>query len=119
LVERGVEPQKTLALANTNKAREEMEDRLRGDRRLNTVKVSTLHKLGYGLIRKYSPSLKDDVADDEKQKSIIAALFDKFLQSDRSYALNVLQFMAELSIRDKDDNIGSPLRRNRRLCRPE
>ncbi len=101
LVQRGVDPKKILALAYTNKARDEMEDRLKGEFKVGEVKVTTLHKLGYGLVRKFSQSLKDDVADEEIEKTIIGKAFDKFLESDRNYALDVLQFVAEWDVREE------------------
>ena len=100
---RGIAPNKILALAYTNKARDEMEYRLKGEFGLGEVRVTTLHSLGFQLVRKLSPNLKDDVADDEKQKKIIQDAFNRFLESDRAFGLDVLQFIAEWDVREETD----------------
>lgn len=94
LVETGVPPDRILALAYANTARNEMNERLERDYGIRNANVRTFHSLGRELARE-SPGFRTDVADAAKQREVIADIEGR-LRSERGFAELLLAFVLEL-----------------------
>ncbi len=75
LVEKGLNPNDILAITFTNKAADEMEERLK-NYGIDDVEVKTIHSLGKKIIENFS-ELGSDVATDNDKKNIIERIFDE------------------------------------------
>jgi hypothetical protein len=95
LVERGVPPEKILALAYTNDAADEMSNRLSNQYGISGANVMTLHSFSRSLARQ-SPNLRSGVASRERQGEFIRIGAEKLASQDRDFAARLLTFAAEL-----------------------
>src|SRR5438445_6627055 len=110
LLECGVPAEKILAVTFTNKATEEMEDRLKqmlvavADGEHEGVTVSTLHALGKRIVQA-SMSLPISVADDNWTDSLVAKVLREAREG-RQPQLSRLYLNAILHFHRKDDETG-------------
>jgi DNA helicase-4 len=100
LVERGVPPEKVLALAYTNPAADEMRDRLVRQYGIRTVDVRTLHGFSRELAKR-SSDFRSDVADQGEQSKIIREAAEKLSVQNREFAIRLLAFAADLKQADE------------------
>jgi DNA helicase-4 len=96
----GVAPERILALAYTNSARDEMMNRLKNEYGINDVNIRTFHSLGRNLAQ-LSPRFRPGVADLEQQQGFIKDCL-KPLRSDRDFATTWLSFAVELNTQEKN-----------------
>jgi DNA helicase-4 len=96
LVHCGVDPSKILALAYTNQACDEMQDRLSNEFGVSNVRVTTLHSFGRSLVVNHGKEMKNSVADNDKQIEFVRDSFKNMLDSgNKDFGLSLLRFTAE------------------------
>lgn len=100
LVEKGVPPERILALAYTNDAADEMKSRLGNQYGIRTAEVMTLHKFSRDLAKK-SPKFRSDVADQTEQSKFIRLAAEKLSSQDRVFAVKLLNFALDLDVEEK------------------
>lgn len=95
LAERGVPQERILALAYTNGAADEMNDRLAKIHGMRGVDIRTLHGFCRDLARR-SPGFRSDVADQSEQSKIIREAAEALSAKDRGFAVKLLSFAVDL-----------------------
>jgi DNA helicase-4 len=103
LVEKGVSPERILALAYTNDAADEMKSRLGNLYGIGTAEVMTLHKFSRDLAKK-SPKFRSDVADQTEQSKFIRLAAEKLSSQDRGFAVKLLNFALDLDVEEKQEH---------------
>ena len=96
LIERGVPPERILALAYTRTAADEMEARLASQYGIDDVGVMTLHSFCRE-VAKRSPDFKSGVATQREQSQFIRLAAEKLASEDRAFAVKLLGFAVELN----------------------
>ena len=94
LIERGVPPEKILALAYTRAAAAEMEGRLSSQYAIEAAKVRTLHAFSRDLAKK-SPDYRSGVASQAEQSKFIRLAAEELASQDRDFAVKLLRFAVE------------------------
>ena len=94
LIERGVPPERILALAYTRATAAEMERRLNNQYAIDAAKVRTLHAFSRDLAKK-SPDYRSGVAKQAEQSKFIRLAAEKLASEDRDFAVKLLRFAVE------------------------
>jgi DNA helicase IV len=103
LVEKGVPPERILALAYTNDAADEMRSRLVSQYGVRTAEVMTLHKFSRDLAKK-SPKFRSDVAGQTEQSKFIRSAAEKLSAQDRGFAVKLLNFATDLEVEERQEH---------------
>lgn len=93
LVDKGVAPNRIVALTYTKEASKEMKIRLKENFNITDVKVSTIHSFAYKIVQNNSKQ-KLSVVGDNEIKNIIENILKRFLkEDDNPFLYNYYQFL--------------------------
>lgn len=108
-----VEPDRILAIAFQDKAKREVEERLRDRYKIGDINVRTFHKLGKGILEKArNEKIKHtDIVDENKKFDMVKAIYEQLLK-DREYYKLFLDYVrtfrdneSQENFKEKEDNL--------------
>jgi DNA helicase-4 len=98
-------PDRILAIAFQDKAKREIEDRLRDRYGINSVNVRTFHKLGKEIIEKAQGRIKHtDIIDENKKSEAVKRIYQQLLEDQADYYVLFLNYVRTFDgVNQKED----------------